>query len=228
MGLLNSIREVLGIGSRGPGEAPARRPPDVTYRAELVGAQHEGYESVYLSTERQAELLAPRADGLPPLHLVRHAGALWLAEDTTGKLINVDNRYLRRLGIFGVKVRGTRYYTGRARLGPAALVREPDNPPRPQRRGDSRRRRDAWSLQQGHGPEPRETPGRGRALASCGDLDRPGEGHLRTFRHTPTPLPHLLSPMAPTWMRPRRGPFAVLARPKSSRRLSVEIASGHA
>ncbi|WP_270365327.1 HIRAN domain-containing protein [Microbacterium algeriense] len=128
MGLLKSIREVLGIGSRGPGEAPARRPPDVTYRAELVSAQHEGYESVYLSTERQAELLAPRADGLPPLHLVRHAGALWLAEDTTGKLINVDNRYLRRLGIFGVKVRGTPYYTGRARLGPAALVREPDNP----------------------------------------------------------------------------------------------------
>jgi len=128
MGLLNSIREVLGIASASPGEAPAPRPPDVTYRAELVTSQHEGYDSVYLSTERQAELLVPRADGLPPLHLVRHAGALWLAEDTTGKLINVDNRYLRRLGIFGVKVRGTRYYTGRARLGPAALVREPDNP----------------------------------------------------------------------------------------------------
>ncbi|WP_372967250.1 HIRAN domain-containing protein [Microbacterium sp.] len=128
MGLLNSIREVLGIASVSPGEAPAQRRPVVTYRSELVAAPPEGYESVYLPTERQAELLVPRADGLPPLHLVRHVGALWLAEDTTGKLINVDNRYLRRLGIFGVKVRGTHYYTGRAKLGPAALVREPDNP----------------------------------------------------------------------------------------------------
>lgn len=59
MGLLKSIREVLGTASVSPGEAPARRPPVVTYRAELVAAQHEGYESVYLSTERQAELLVP-------------------------------------------------------------------------------------------------------------------------------------------------------------------------
>lgn len=128
MGLLSSIREVLGIASVSRREAPAQRPPVVTRSAEVVTAQPEGYESVYLSTERQAELLVPRADGLPPLHLVRHAGALWLAEDTSGKLINVDNRYLRRLGIFGVKVRGTRYYNGTARLGPAELVREPDNP----------------------------------------------------------------------------------------------------
>lgn len=127
MGLLSTIREALGIAPTKPRETPRRRPPTVTYSAELVSTPPVGYESVYLPRELQAELLVPRADGLPPLHLVRHAGAVWLAEDTTGKLVNAKCSYLRRLGIWGVSVRGTDHYDAKAVLGPAQLVREPDN-----------------------------------------------------------------------------------------------------
>ncbi|MCG7415850.1 HIRAN domain-containing protein [Microbacterium aurum] len=85
-------------------------------------------ERTYLPQDRHAELLQPRPDGMPPLRLARHNGALWLQEDTTGLLINVDNRYLPRLGIWGAKLRGHNHYDGKAILGPAELVREPDNP----------------------------------------------------------------------------------------------------
>ncbi|MGM7671909.1 HIRAN domain-containing protein [Microbacterium sp. A93] len=125
MGFLDSIRALLG------GKPPAPTSPSkptktrVTFRAEVVS---EPRESAYLAQEDHARLLQPNADGLAPVHLVRRGRALWLAEDTTGKLINVDNRSLRRLGVWGVKVRGTSYYKGKPRLGDAHLVREPDNP----------------------------------------------------------------------------------------------------
>ncbi|WP_374976647.1 HIRAN domain-containing protein [Microbacterium trichothecenolyticum] len=86
------------------------------------------YERIYLPQDQHAELLQPLPDGMPPLRLVRHTGALWLREDTTGLLVNVDNRYLPRLGIWGAKLRGHNHYDGKAVLGPAELVREPQNP----------------------------------------------------------------------------------------------------
>lgn len=125
MGFFDSIRAVLAgkpPAPTSPGSPPHAR---VTFRAEVV---REPHESAYLGQEDHARLLQPTADGLAPLHFVRRDGALWLAEDTTGKLINVDNRALRRLGIWGVKVRGRSLYSGAQRLGPADLIREPDNP----------------------------------------------------------------------------------------------------
>jgi len=65
---------------------------------------------------------------MPPLCLVPHKGALWLREDTTGLFVNVDNRYLAGMGIWGAKLRGYGRYEGDAELGRAELVREPDNP----------------------------------------------------------------------------------------------------
>ncbi len=87
------------------------------------------YVSPYLPSERFDELLSMRRDGMPPLCLVRYRGALWLREDSTGLLVNVGNRKLRQLGIWSATVRGTKYYDQRnVRIGPVALVREPDNP----------------------------------------------------------------------------------------------------
>lgn len=126
MGLLDSIRALLGNKPPAPTSASSQPTTRVTFRAEVVTGEPQ--ESSYLAQEDHARLLQPNADGLAPLHFVRRNGALWLAEDTTGKLLNVDNRYLRRLGIWGVKVRGRRYYDGTPRLGPADLAREPDNP----------------------------------------------------------------------------------------------------
>lgn len=80
-------------------------------------------ESRYLAHD-QAHLLAPRADGDLPLRL----DGEWLVEKSTGLRVNVDNRALRRLGIWGVKLRGTRYYPAVPHLGAVDLVREPNNP----------------------------------------------------------------------------------------------------
>lgn len=134
MGWLDTIRNALRP------EAPAvvafkLEAPKLTPTPETEGARRgerpqstPTYERTYLPQDRHAELLQPRPDGLPPLRLVRHSGALWLREDTTGLLVNVDNRYLPRLGIWGAKLRGHNHYDGRAVLGPAELVREPENP----------------------------------------------------------------------------------------------------
>lgn len=84
--------------------------------------------SIYLPSERFADLLKPGPNGLPPLHIVAHKGAYWLAEDSTGLLVNVGNRFLRKLGIWSVSVRGTRYYDQTSvKTGPAFLIREPNN-----------------------------------------------------------------------------------------------------
>lgn len=134
MGLLDAIRAVLTGKPTATRPAPtssAEQPPHritVSARVERGSGPPAGYESPYLSADRQAELLVPRPDGLPPLHLSRHRGALWLTEDTTGKLVNAKSRHLRSLGIWGATVRGTDHYDGTARIGPAELVREPDNP----------------------------------------------------------------------------------------------------
>lgn len=86
------------------------------------------YESPYLSSDRFDALLVPDARGLPPLHFALHEGAWWLAEDTTGKLVNVANRHLRGLGVWSCRVRGDAYAEGELRIGVVELVREPENP----------------------------------------------------------------------------------------------------
>jgi hypothetical protein len=75
----------------------------------------------------------PRRDGRPPFKLRRHEGELWLAEETTGKLVNVGNRKLRDLGLWTVNVRGLSHnlpQVKRAELRPGSavdFVREYDN-----------------------------------------------------------------------------------------------------
>jgi hypothetical protein len=90
-------------------------------------AAPSGYESPYLPSELAEELLVAGPGGMPPLHFREHAGAWWLAEDTTGKLVNVATRRLRGLGIWSCRVRGDTYADGQLRLGVVELVREPDN-----------------------------------------------------------------------------------------------------
>ena len=134
MGWLDTIRSALRPATPA---VVAFKPeaPTLTPTPETEGAGRDErpqstptYERTYLPQDRHAEVLRPCPDGLPPLRLVRHNGALWLREDTTGLLVNVDNRYLPRLGIWGAKLRGRNHYGGRAVLGPAELVREPENP----------------------------------------------------------------------------------------------------
>lgn len=133
MGILDSLRAAFGgkLSTR-PTPSHSSEPPPrrvvISARVERSSGPPAGYESPYLPSDRQAELLVPRPDGLPPLHLSRYHGALWLTEDTTGKLVNAKSRALRSLGIWGATVRGTDYYDTKARLGDAELVREPDNP----------------------------------------------------------------------------------------------------
>lgn len=88
----------------------------------------EEYVSPYLSGTLADELLVADAAGLPPLHFTEHGGAWWLAEDSTGKLVNVGTRKLRGLGVWTCRVRGDTYAVGTLRVGPVELVREPDNP----------------------------------------------------------------------------------------------------
>lgn len=89
--------------------------------------------SIYLKSDRWDELLVADPQGLPNLQLQWHNEELWLAEKTTGLLVNVGNKYLRRMGIWTVKVRGVNYHTAAVRRGafqPGATVRlltEPDN-----------------------------------------------------------------------------------------------------
>ncbi|MBO3664788.1 HIRAN domain-containing protein [Microbacterium stercoris] len=129
MGILDAIRDVLGLTPRRGSTTPASNAqptPAVTVRR-VASPPRPQTESAYLPQDRHAELLVPGPDGMPPLRLARHNGALWLRENSTGLFINVDNRYLRRLGIWGAKIRGAGRYDGQAILGEAELVREPDN-----------------------------------------------------------------------------------------------------
>lgn len=93
----------------------------------------EQRQSVYLHSSLWDQLLVLQPDGLPPLKLARHEGALWLAERRTGKLVQVENRKLRSLGVWSAKVRGTDYYRAAWKAtdiyigAPVSLVREPNN-----------------------------------------------------------------------------------------------------
>lgn len=91
-------------------------------------AEPSEYVSPYLSSDRANELLVPGENEMPPLYFTRHANALWLAENTTGLLVNVANRNLLRLNIWSCRVRGDEYAVGTIRLGFVELVREPKNP----------------------------------------------------------------------------------------------------
>lgn len=107
--------------------------PEVLIRVEVTtGAGRSGpppgYVSPYISSGQAESLLLPGLDRLPPLHFVRRDDEWWLAEDSTGLLVNVGNRQLRGLGIWSCRVRGDGYAPGSLRLGVVELVREPDNP----------------------------------------------------------------------------------------------------
>lgn len=86
------------------------------------------YVSPYLASDRWEELLILDENGMPPLYFTRHDGALWLAENATGLLVNVANQKLRGLGLWTCRIRGDNHAPGTLKLGDVELVREPDNP----------------------------------------------------------------------------------------------------
>lgn len=115
-------------------DASTARHPSQPIADALEADRERGVEeSVYLHSSRWDELLVPGTDGMPPLRFKLHNNRLWFAEDTTRKLVKVQNRKLRQLGVWAVKVRGFNYYpeavaATRMRLfEPVALVRERDN-----------------------------------------------------------------------------------------------------
>lgn len=83
--------------------------------------------SVYLHSSKWEELLVLDKKGMPPFYLKEHEGSYWLAENSTGLLVNVANRALKNLGLWTCKIRGTDHAPGVSAIGPARLVREPDN-----------------------------------------------------------------------------------------------------
>ncbi|MGZ0069014.1 HIRAN domain-containing protein [Microbacterium arborescens] len=87
----------------------------------------EGYVSPYLSAPEQVELLRLDEDSLPNLRLQQYRGEWWLAETSTGRLVNAGSRELKRLGIWSVRVRGDEYAPGQLLHGRVELVREPQN-----------------------------------------------------------------------------------------------------
>jgi hypothetical protein len=109
---------------------PAEAPAGVEIRVTMRGPANrlpDGYESPYLPAELVPELLVADAEGMPPLYFTRHGGAWWLAENSTGKLVNVATRQLRGLGVWSCRVRGEAYAPETLRVGGVELVREPDN-----------------------------------------------------------------------------------------------------
>ncbi|MBL5975338.1 MAG: hypothetical protein D3X82_16720 [Candidatus Leucobacter sulfamidivorax] len=119
---------LLWFRARSRSGAASQVQPAGTVRRVPRRGPPSGYQSPYLSGEKSEQLLVAGADGMPPLWLVRRDGALWLAERSTGLLVNVGNRQLRKLGIWSVRVRGDQHYRAKPRLGPVTLVREPENP----------------------------------------------------------------------------------------------------
>lgn len=85
------------------------------------------YVSVYLHSSNWEELLVLDTNGMPPFYFKEHKGNYWLAENSTGLLVNVANRALKRLGLWTCNIRGIDHSPGEIVVGPAALVREPDN-----------------------------------------------------------------------------------------------------
>ncbi|WP_166786238.1 HIRAN domain-containing protein [Cryobacterium lyxosi] len=109
----------------------AHLPPQRSARATPEKASID--PSIYLHSDKWDELLVPDDQGMPNLYLQRHSDELWLTEATTGLLVNVGNRRLRRMGIWTVKVRGVNYHEAAVRRGafqpgaPVRLLREPGN-----------------------------------------------------------------------------------------------------
>lgn len=85
------------------------------------------YVSVYLHSSKWEELLVLDTNDMPPFYLKEHKGNYWLAENSTGLLVNVANRALKSLGLWTCNIRGIDHAPGVAVAGPAVLVREPDN-----------------------------------------------------------------------------------------------------
>lgn len=98
-----------------------------TVSAYVSGGPPAGYVSPYLSADEAEELVHLDERGLPNLRIVEFRGEWWLAETSTGRLVNAGSRALRRLGIWSVRVRGDEHAPGTLRIGPASLEREPDN-----------------------------------------------------------------------------------------------------
>lgn len=99
----------------------------ITVSAYASDGPPEGYVSPYLSADEAEELLRLDERGLPNLRVVEFRGEWWLSEASTGRLVNAGSRVLRHLGIWSVRVRGDEHAPGALRIGPASLVREPEN-----------------------------------------------------------------------------------------------------
>ncbi|KJL28819.1 HIRAN domain-containing protein [Microbacterium oxydans] len=99
----------------------------ITVSAYAPGGRPDGYVSPYLSADEANELLRLSDRGLPNLRIVEFHGEWWLSETSTGRLVNAGSLALRRLGIWSVRVRGEEHAPGNLRIGPAELVREPEN-----------------------------------------------------------------------------------------------------
>jgi hypothetical protein len=114
---------VVSLSSRNlshlPEQRPAQRDPDFTSR--------------YLHSSKWDELLVLGVDGLPTLYLQMVDGRLWLTEPTTGLLVGVANRKLRKMGIWTVSARGINCYVEAVTNGAfepgsfVTLIRESDN-----------------------------------------------------------------------------------------------------
>lgn len=98
-----------------------------TVSAYASGGRPDGYVSPYLSADDAETLLRLNERGMPNLRIVEFRNEWWLAETSTGRLVNAGSRALKRLGIWSVRVRGDEYAPGVLRIGPASLVREPEN-----------------------------------------------------------------------------------------------------
>ncbi|QDE35596.1 hypothetical protein FIV50_12850 [Microbacterium foliorum] len=99
----------------------------ITVSAYASGGPPKGYVSPYLSADEANALLHVDDRGLPNLRIVEFHSEWWLSETSTGRLVNAGSLALRRLGIWSVRVRGGEHAPGDLRIGPAELVREPEN-----------------------------------------------------------------------------------------------------
>lgn len=117
---------------------PGVPPPDASH---ILSGSHPGNNGagqdvrrparricVSLSVQRRSKRVGSGRPGrVADLSFVRYGREWWLAESSTGRLVNVGSHALKRCGIWSVRVRGDRYAPGTLRVGPVDLVREPFN-----------------------------------------------------------------------------------------------------
>jgi hypothetical protein len=105
---------------------PAALTPDVAALPLAQAAPRRGVPaSRYLPPQDWDRLLVADAGGLPTLYLAADAGALWLTEPSTGRVVALGNRHLRGLGIWSFWLRNVDPRTIVAREGllqPGAVV----------------------------------------------------------------------------------------------------------